>query len=211
MIVHMRTLQETLLGSETILYDLEYTAWEGSKETGWSRPGEYREIVEIGAIKITPSPTGLVVIDRYSCLVRPKRNPVLSDYLTNLTGIAQADIDTQGVAFAEAFQGFLDFIGQAAPLLSFGFDDEILMENLVLTRIANSLPAARFMNYRASLCAALNIDPATCSADLPKAVNIPHLSDKHRAIGDTLAQLAVLNYALKKNTISSTPRLSFPR
>ena len=198
---NMHTLQKILFGSETILYDLEYTAWDGSKETDWSRAGEYREIVEIGAIKITPSPAGLMVIDRYSRLVRPQRNPTLSDYFTQLTGITQDNIDSQGVEFAVAFQGFVDFVGASAPLLSFGYDDEILMENLALNHIASNLPASRFMNYRAPLCAALKISPDTNSADLPKAINIPHESDQHRAIGDTLAQLTVLNYALKQNLL----------
>ena len=194
----MRALKKVLLGSETILYDLEYTAWAGSKETDWSRAGEYREIVEIGALKITPSPMGLTVMGRFSCLVVPKRNPILSEYFTILTGITQVDLNMQGIEFARAFQGFLDFIGHTAPLLSFGADDEILIENLSLNHIACPLLASRFMNYRAPLCTALNISHATNSADLPEAINIPHKSDKHRAIGDTLAQLAVLNHALER-------------
>ncbi len=32
--------------------DLEWTAWEGSQESGWAGPGEKREIIQIGAIRL---------------------------------------------------------------------------------------------------------------------------------------------------------------
>ncbi len=35
-----------------VVYDLEYTAWEGSLERNWSGPNEDPEIVQIGAVKI---------------------------------------------------------------------------------------------------------------------------------------------------------------
>ncbi len=35
-----------------IIFDLEFTAWEGSVAHRWSRPGEFTELVQIGALKI---------------------------------------------------------------------------------------------------------------------------------------------------------------
>lgn len=32
------------LPEQFVLFDTEYTGWEGSQERGWSAPGEYREL-----------------------------------------------------------------------------------------------------------------------------------------------------------------------
>ena len=37
--------------------DLEWTAWEGSKERRWNGPGEEMEIVQIGALKVKDDET----------------------------------------------------------------------------------------------------------------------------------------------------------
>ena len=38
---------------EIVVCDLEYTAWAGSLQRGWSDPGEHREIVQIAAIRLS--------------------------------------------------------------------------------------------------------------------------------------------------------------
>ena len=35
-----------------VLYDTEYTSWEGSLQRGWSRPDEHRELVQLSAIRV---------------------------------------------------------------------------------------------------------------------------------------------------------------
>ena len=35
-----------------IVYDLEFTAWEGSMSHRWLLPGEFKEVVQIGAVKV---------------------------------------------------------------------------------------------------------------------------------------------------------------
>jgi inhibitor of KinA sporulation pathway (predicted exonuclease) len=198
----MQSLKDILLGRSVILYDLEYTAWKGSKQAGWTRAGEHREIVELGAIKIVPEKGLLVVKARYSCFVVPNINPTLSDYFITLTGITQRSVDTEGVGFTAMFSEFLNFIGIDTPLLSFGIDDEILVENCTLNHINCTIPASRFINYRSELCTALDIDHATNSSDLPSLCHLDNPFDKHRAIGDVMAQLSVLNHALQKGLLS---------
>ena len=34
------------------VFDLEYTAWECSMARSWLTPGEFREVVQIGAVKL---------------------------------------------------------------------------------------------------------------------------------------------------------------
>ncbi len=37
--------------STAVVFDLEFTAWERSVARNWSRPGEKKEVVQIGAVK----------------------------------------------------------------------------------------------------------------------------------------------------------------
>ncbi|WP_250000985.1 3'-5' exonuclease [Actinoplanes sp. M2I2] len=112
-----------------IILDLEFTAWEGSQEHGWSRPGEFREVVQIGALRVDTDTLGAT--GEFNELVRPERNPSLSGYFQDLTGITQAAVDERGLPFPDALDAFLDFCDDHY-VLSYGNDMVILGENLVL-------------------------------------------------------------------------------
>ncbi|HEY2033331.1 MAG TPA: 3'-5' exonuclease [Rhizomicrobium sp.] len=125
-----------------ILYDLEFTAWEGSMARRWLEPGEFREVVQIGAVKIDAAT--LETIAELNVLLRPRINKVLSAYFEELTGITNAMLAEHGVDFREAYSRFVAFAG-AGPILSFGRDDVVLTANLALYGIhdALSLPVHR--------------------------------------------------------------------
>ncbi|MBL7260623.1 3'-5' exonuclease [Paractinoplanes lichenicola] len=112
-----------------IVFDLEFTTWAGAQDRGWSGPGEFREIVQIGALRLDSST--LAVEGEFDRLVRPARNPNLSPYFEQLTGISQADVDTNGVPFLTALDEFLDFCDNNY-VLSYGNDMVVVGENLVL-------------------------------------------------------------------------------
>jgi len=112
-----------------VIFDLEFTAWPGSMASRWTRPGEYTEVVQIGAVKLDAET--LRITDEFVCLVRPRVNPVLSRYLTDLTGITNEALVSKGVDFITAYHGFLDFVGPS-PIWAFGRDDLIFAENLKL-------------------------------------------------------------------------------
>jgi hypothetical protein len=38
--------------TQVVVFDTEFTAWRGSMERNWAGPGEFREIVQIGAVRI---------------------------------------------------------------------------------------------------------------------------------------------------------------
>ncbi len=105
--------------AEIVIFDTEYTTWEGAQQ-----------IVQIGALK-AGWPSGRV-IDSLDILVKPVRNPQLSEYFTQLTGITQDQIDNSGIAFADALKFFLDFCGAETPTLSYGKDFCTLAENIAL-------------------------------------------------------------------------------
>jgi inhibitor of KinA sporulation pathway (predicted exonuclease) len=112
-----------------VVFDLEFTGWEGSLQSRWSRPQEYPEVIQIGAVKLEA--TSLKEVDEFEILVKPRVNPVLSDYLTQVTSITNQMVDAAGVDFITAYRAFLDFVGEA-HIYAFGRDDLVFAENLKL-------------------------------------------------------------------------------
>ena len=68
------------------IVDLEATCWDDRI----SRTVDDMEIIEIGCVLVTQRG---VILDEFWTFVRPKDEPVLSEYCTNLTGIRQEDVD----------------------------------------------------------------------------------------------------------------------
>ena len=129
--------------SRAVIFDLEFTAWEGSMQSRWTRPGEYTEVVQIGAVKLDAE--SLKEVDCFEMLVRPRVNPALSDYLVALTGITNEKMAARGVDFITGYRAFLDFVGDARAF-AHGRDDLILAENLKLYGWENSFPPLSYSN-----------------------------------------------------------------
>lgn len=114
------------MAQEVVVFDTEFTAWRGSMERGWQGPGEFREIVQIGAVRIDVAT--LAETGAFSILIRPKLNPVLSDYFVELTRITNERVAREGVDFGTGAKAFADFVG-ARRLYCYGRDDRILAAN----------------------------------------------------------------------------------
>lgn len=114
---------------EVVVFDTEFTAWPGSMARRWSGPGEHKEIVQIGAVALNAR--DLSEIRAFDVLIRPTRNPVLSDYLTGLTRITNERLAREGVDFATGVRRFLEF-AEGRPLHAFGRDDKIIAANAAL-------------------------------------------------------------------------------
>ena len=130
------------LPEEFVLYDLEFTAWEGSHKRKWSGPNEYREVIQIGAIRVHD----LKEMESLCVYVRPVKNPELSTYITELTGISQNTIDEQGVSFDQALEQFKAFCGQKS-VYCFGSDTEVLEENASLLGREMVLSRTQFRDF----------------------------------------------------------------
>ena len=126
-----------------VIFDLEFTAWEGSMASRWTRRGEHTEVVQIGAVKLDGQT--LKEVDSFEMLVRPRVNPVLSDYLVELTNITNEELARRGVDFVVAYRAFLDFVGEA-ECFAHGRDDLILLDNLKLYGWEKALPLPRYSN-----------------------------------------------------------------
>jgi DNA polymerase III epsilon subunit-like protein len=126
-----------------VIFDLEFTAWEGSLESRWTRPGELSEVVQIGAVKLDAA--NLKEVECFDMLVRPRVNPVLSDYLVTLTGITNQALERRGVDFAVAYRAFLDFVG-GSQIFAHGRDDLIFAANLKLYGWGRALALPDYSN-----------------------------------------------------------------
>lgn len=133
------------LPEKIVIFDTEYTTWEGARERKWSGPGEYKEIVEIGAVKVeTENFSGL---DTFSIYVKPVKNPKLSELFIDLTGISQKVVDEKGVGFSEALQKFFTWSG-ADDIYCYGRDGEVLEGNAELLGIHFPFERLRFHNIK---------------------------------------------------------------
>lgn len=185
-------------GRDIVVFDLEFTAWEGSQARRWTGPGEYMEIVQFGATRLDAA-YDLAEGRAWRQLVRPTRNPVLSDYFIDLTGIAQDHLDAEGVSFAEALDCFAAFVDGAGLVLCNGHDAAIVRENCRL----NDLETPSF------LAGCRNVGPAlareaggsgghVASSALPDAFpGVPRLH-AHDALDDARMVAAAVIHLLNR-------------
>lgn len=168
-----------------VIFDLEWTAWEGSRERNWSGPNEEREIVEIGAVKLDGA-NGLAETISFEMLVRPTINPIVSGYFTDLTGITQTFIDNEALPFREAIVLFEGFVGyDNAPILSFSQDEGVLRHNCNLNSLPCPFADTQFHNVAPAIAEAAGREAGTFSTShLPKIFGFPPPTEAHRALGD---------------------------
>ncbi len=126
-----------------VVYDLEFTAWDGSMAERWLKPGQFREVVQIGAVKLDART--LAEVADFEVLVKPRLNPELSPYFEALTGIANAELVRRGLDLLDAYKRFVTFAG-GAPTVAFGRDDMVFAENFKLYGIRALPPAPSYTN-----------------------------------------------------------------
>ena len=163
------------------IFDLEYTAWECSMARSWLTPGEFREVVQIGAVKLDAD--SFAVQAEFDVLVRPRFNPLISPYLENLTGITRDQIASRGVDFRTAYDRFLAFAGEC-PIAAFGHDEYVLEENLRHNGITDARPLPLFYDLRGWF-AVQGIDPrGRHSCEIGPALGVPFTGQTHNALDD---------------------------
>lgn len=97
--------------------DIEATCWDEGQEP----PGFISEIIEVGIAVLN---TEKHTIDKtQSLIVKPKYDPKISEYCTNLTGITQEQVD-KGMTFEKACKILRrDYGSKNLPWASFGDTD----------------------------------------------------------------------------------------
>jgi inhibitor of KinA sporulation pathway (predicted exonuclease) len=171
------------------IFDLEYTAWECSMARHWLAPGEFREVVQIGAVRLDAD--SFAVLDEFDALVRPRVNPDLSPYFEKLTGITSGKIARSGQDFAAAYAGFFAFAGDG-PIAAFGRDDRVLQDNLRLYGLSGADPLPLFYDLRGWF-AVLGVDPRGLhSCELAPALGVTFRGQAHNALDDARSVATVM-------------------
>ena len=180
------------------VFDLEYTAWECSMARHWLEPGQYKEVVQIGAVKLDGRT--LAVVGEFDLLVKPRINPVLSPYFETLTGITNKEVAARGVDFAQAYARFADFAGDG-PIMAFGHDEWILEENLRLYGIADYRALPRFADLR-TWFAACNVDPrGMLSCEIAPSLGLKVGGRAHNALDDARSMAASMEEMVKRGAV----------
>ncbi|HEY4501841.1 MAG TPA: 3'-5' exonuclease [Candidatus Paceibacterota bacterium] len=163
-----------------MIFDTEYTAWEGCNKRGWTRPNEHREIVQIGAVLVGPD---LAELDSFKCLVKPTKNPKLSQYFTDLTRITQAAVDTKGFAYPDALTCYASWAG-GLQMYCWGMDLEIMAYNAKLVGAPFPFPIEQKRDIRSVFELAGIATLAYMSSTIPRAFGEEPPPTAHDALSD---------------------------
>ena len=180
---------------KAVVFDLEFTSWPGSNERNWSLPNEDREIIQIGAVKIKT--TGdMREVDSFQILVRPLKNPILSDYIVNLTEITQEKVEKEGILFPLALSRFINFIGEhPIDILSNGGDEEVIEENCQIHNIPFLSIFKKSTDLKIYFSEVLGISRKNCTSGmLPELFGLNNHEKQHDALGDARSISQALRY-----------------
>ena len=186
---------------EVVIFDLEYTAWEGSLAREWTGPGEYMEVVQIGAVRIDAA-DGMAELGAFEELCRPVFNPELSTYFTDLTGINQGALESEGMSYAEALSAFAAFCEGAAMIAANGWDAEVLEVNCQWREIAYPLDPALCVNTKQFFSDALGLPRTDVSSSaLPERFGLPAPAGAHTGLGDARAIADALREVRRRGAV----------
>lgn len=193
-----------------IIFDSEFTAWPGSWENNWSRPGEYREIIQIAAALIDPF-DHYKIKSEFDILVKPSVNPYLSSYIQNLTGISQKDIDKHGVNFSQALREFYMFCKKGSlKAYCYGADQNAFIETCKLNKLNFTDYFENFYDIR-DVFKKAGIDTSKYeSGTLYKSVGLSFNKKQHYALNDVKSIVVTLQYLHKKGDVTDASFLNCP-
>jgi inhibitor of KinA sporulation pathway (predicted exonuclease) len=179
----------------TIIVDTEYTTWPGALESGWSQPGQQREIVQIAAIRVDSSFREVGSLD---ILVRPLLGPELSALFVELTGIDQANVDACGMPFSGALERFLGFCEDGRlPIICMNADEAVFRENCRINTL--DFPLEQSWHRLRPFLEERGLDLAQLSSgDLHTLTRTPLSGHVHNALHDVRSMACWLRDALEK-------------
>jgi inhibitor of KinA sporulation pathway (predicted exonuclease) len=174
------------------ILDLEFTAWDGSWKRAWSEPWEWREIVQVGLLSVDAS-LAFAPLEGVETLVKPQRNPELSNYFQSLTGITQDRLVREGRSLFEAMADMQALMSGIDMVIFNGYDGQILRENCVLLGCEFPWPHVPAYNFRPLLSSVLNHpSEELVSSALPILAGVENIGQAHTALDDCRAIAAAL-------------------
>ncbi|MDE2291731.1 MAG: hypothetical protein KGL53_06580, partial [Elusimicrobia bacterium] len=159
-----------------VVYDLEATCWEQGTVV------ERQEVIEIGAVRLD---SDLRAVAEFQRMVRPVKEPVLSDFCRRLTNIAQEEVDAAGT-FPGALEEFRAWGGEPpVRWASWGAYDLRQLKS-DCSRHGLDLPASMecHVDLRALFAEQRDLPPGTMTRAL-ELVGIPQRGRHHRGLEDS--------------------------
>lgn len=187
-----RILTEWPTDGTSIIFDTEFTAWEGSQARNWSETWEAVELVEIGAVRVNASTFN--ILDTFQVLVFPKKNRVLSTYFTDLTSITQDDLEAKGLPLPDAINLFEDFIAASPFVLSNGGDADVIVESFDCYNLICPMDFERYFDIQPMLLRMFPGNESISSANLPRLAGVDFVFRAHEALEDSIAIATALKH-----------------
>lgn len=185
--------------NQCVIFDTEFTAWEGSLQRNWSGDNEHQEIIQLAAAKVKIHQRGAEILDEFHVFVKPTLNPLLSDYIMALTGIRQEQIDRQGVELSEALRMFDHFneYGKCVNLC-WGTDKSVIVQNCALRALDVPQCLTQNTDIRQLLSNKGMISRASESGQLAASLHlkVEGSGHAHNALYDVKSITAALNHWL---------------
>lgn len=188
-----------------IIFDCEFLCLEGSQRRFWCAAHDPDPIIaQIGAVKL-----GLEgdypLLDTYRAYIRPidrhGRKYSIDPFFTELTGMTETDLETEGVALEKALADVDRFSG-GARFWSWGKDElNMVAISCYVAGIQASIPAPRFDNaVKLLIAAGMPIEDLarTPSNKLADYYHVEHPPLRgHDALDDALSVSYTLQHLMK--------------
>ena len=189
---------------QLIIFDTEFTAWEGSQQRDWSEPWEHRELIQLAAVKVDiDGQLNVEITQSFNELIKPVLNPRLSDYIVKLTGINQSILDDMGIDFGSALSSFHQFCEQGSiPCYAWGSDGNILIENCGLYGIAAPEFPLGLHNLNQMIKQKGFEEARLASGELASYLGFELKGQIHNALYDVRSVVLALQYWLANNQLS---------
>jgi len=140
-----------------------------------------QEIIEVGMCIVEPEEVN--TIHQVSLIVKPKFNPLLTDFCVELTGITQDHVD-KGLPFAEALAIMEIFFKPGDIFCAWGnFDASLLKKNCELHDIKNPCEDWPHINVKQFAVDWFGIEPCGIKA-ICDMLGIPFQGQLHRGLND---------------------------
>jgi hypothetical protein len=192
-----------------IIFDCEFLCIEGSQRRFWCAAIDPDPVIaQVGAVKLGLE-ADFPILETYKAYVRPidrhGKRYLLDPYFTNLTGITEQNLETEGVALQDALSGVERF-SDGARLWSWGKDElNMIAISCYIAGIQAPIPADRFDNAVKLLIAAgmpiedLAKTPSNKLADYYRIEHPP--LQGHDALDDALSISYTLQYLMKSEKL----------
>lgn len=187
------------MGKQIIFYDMEFTTWEGAMANNWGEDWQYREVVQIAACRFDLDT--LEEVEEFDILVKPKINPILSDFFMSLTGLSNEQVQKDGLDFPDAFHTFKKFIGNDTSAC-YGLDHVVMRENCTLNNMPDTEQDFDSFNigpWFQEHGAACGVTKTTNSGKLAATMGAPINSiQEHNALHDVRSICAAYRFLIQK-------------